>query len=99
MIEPVSNLGRCSHANSIPQSIDIGYSVDYAALDSDWLVMCFFIYFVLGYFLFASLHVIGGALSTDNESGNIVAQVLPNLSMIPFFTAPAVIQTPPQAAK
>jgi ABC-2 type transport system permease protein len=56
--------------------------------------LCFIIYFVLGYFLFASLYVIGGALVTDNESGNFVTRFFPIITMIPFFTAPAVIQNP-----
>ena len=56
--------------------------------------VCFIIYFLLGYFLFASLYVIGGALVTDIESGNIVTRFMPIISMVPFFTLPAVLQNP-----
>lgn len=55
---------------------------------------CFVIYFVLGYFLSASLYAIGGALATDHESGNIVTRFMPILSMVPLFSAGAVIQNP-----
>jgi ABC-2 type transport system permease protein len=57
-------------------------------------LICFIIYFVLGYFLFASFYAIGGALVTDNEQSNIVTRLLPVFTMLPFFTAPAVIQNP-----
>jgi ABC-2 type transport system permease protein len=57
-------------------------------------LFCFIIYFLLGYFLFASLYIIGGALVTDNETGNIVTRFFPIFTMLPFLTAPAVIQNP-----
>jgi ABC-2 type transport system permease protein len=57
-------------------------------------LLCFIIYFLLGYFLFASLYIIGGALATDNESSNIVTRLFPIFTMVPLFTAPAVVQNP-----
>jgi ABC-2 type transport system permease protein len=52
-------------------------------------IFLFVLYFTLGYFLFASLYLIGGALVTDNESGNIV-----NRFMLALMSAPPVIILP-----
>jgi ABC-2 type transport system permease protein len=56
--------------------------------------ICFIIYYVLGYFMFASLYVIGGALATDIESSNVVTRFMPILSIIHYLTLFAVIQNP-----
>src|SRR5262245_24269771 len=57
-------------------------------------VLCFIIYYVLGYFMYASLYVIGGALATDIESSNIVTRIMPILNIIPYLTLLGVIQNP-----
>ena len=57
-------------------------------------VLCFIIYYVLGYFMYASLYVIGGALATDIESSNIVTRIMPILNIIPYLTLFGVIQNP-----
>lgn len=56
--------------------------------------ICFVIYYVLGYFMFASLYVIGGALVTDIESSNVVTRFMPILNLIPYITLFGVIQNP-----
>jgi ABC-2 type transport system permease protein len=56
--------------------------------------LCFIIYFALGYFLLASIYLIGGVLATDSESSNIVTRFILIITSIPMVTTLAVIQNP-----
>src|SRR5262245_41249585 len=57
-------------------------------------LLSFIVYFVLGYFLFAAMYVVGGALITDSEDGNIVTRVMTVLTTVPLITVLAVTQDP-----
>jgi ABC-2 type transport system permease protein len=56
--------------------------------------LCFIIYFALGYFLLASMYLIGGALATDGESSNIVTRFISVATLTPTVTLLIVIQNP-----
>lgn len=57
-------------------------------------LLSFIVYFVLGYFLFAAIYVVGGALVTDSEDGNVVTRFMMVLTTIPLITVMAVAQNP-----
>jgi ABC-2 type transport system permease protein len=57
-------------------------------------LVCFIIYFILGYFLFASMYIVGGALLTDSESSNMVTRFMMLLAAMPFMTMTGVLQNP-----
>jgi ABC-2 type transport system permease protein len=54
----------------------------------------FIIYFALGYFLLASMYLIGGALATDSESSNIVTRFITIITSVPMLSLLTVIQNP-----
>jgi ABC-2 type transport system permease protein len=56
--------------------------------------LCLIIYFSLGYFLLASMYLIGGALATDGESSNIVTRFITVITLTPMVTLLIVIQNP-----
>ncbi len=56
--------------------------------------ICFILYFALGYFLFAAMYLVGGALATDSESSNIITQFMSIITWVPFITIMAVVQNP-----
>jgi len=57
-------------------------------------LLCFIVYFALGYFLFAAMYVVGGALATDSEDSNIVTRFMSVLTTFPLITVLAVSQDP-----
>src|SRR5262245_31804592 len=57
-------------------------------------LLCFIVYFALGYFLFAAMYVVGGALATDSEDSNIVTRFMSVLTTLPLITILAVSQDP-----
>jgi ABC-2 type transport system permease protein len=52
------------------------------------------IYFALGYFLLASMYLIGGVLATDSGSSNIVTRFMAIITMAPAVSLVIVIQNP-----
>ncbi len=56
--------------------------------------LCFIIYFALGYFLLASMYLIGGVLATDSGSSNIVTRFIMIITSVPMLTMLIVIQNP-----
>jgi ABC-2 type transport system permease protein len=74
-----------------PVLASIGVTLNLISIST---VVCIIVYYVLGYFMSASIYVIGGALATDIESGNIVTRFMPIISMLHYLTLWAVIQNP-----